>query len=192
MQPTTRYLALGLVLASTASASTRGHSRRGELARLDNGHATFTFTLATTSIEAEELVQTVELPVGMTATGLTVSIGGSTPSRAITMEPTNGRTTFDEIVRRMKDPALLERTGVATATLRVFPVQRGAPATVVIELTATGLVNAHSLVHLDDKVALLAAPEFDARESEPASETPELAIVTHRVEIAPVLVADRY
>jgi hypothetical protein len=140
-----------------ASASSRSH---GDLERIDNGHATLTFVFKSSSKDAREVIEAIELPVGMSATGLRISIEGSEAASAIAFAPKNGRDVYEGIVAQIKDPALLEYTGPNRATLRVFPVRRGAPATVVIELTATSLVNATELVHLGQRVSLLAAPRL--------------------------------
>jgi len=145
------FIALG---ASTAGASTLRHS----VEVTDNGHSTMTVVVTSHSVEGREVVQPVEIPVGMTATGLTVAICEEPALHSFATDKPTARQEYDDTVAMIKDPALLEYRDARHAMLRVFPVRRGAPAKVTIELTATSLVAAQKLVHVDEHVSVLAAP----------------------------------
>lgn len=150
-----------VVLAAGAHAAT-ARRPHGELELVRTGHATLTFVFDSQSADDREVVQSIELPVGMTVTALSVAMGDAEPVRSFAFAKLDGRATYDRIVEQIRDPALLEYRGERRASLRVFPVRRGAPATVVLELTATSLVHASQLVHLDAHVSLLAAPQLEA------------------------------
>ncbi len=154
----TFLLGLGISAAAAAAPS-------GELQVIDPGHATLTLTLRSTSVEAAEVVAPIELPYGMVATRLRVSAAGA-DMRSTTVAAGEGRGDYDAIVARLKDPALLELVGDRRATLHVYPVRRDAPATVVIELTARSLANAHELAYLDQATSLFAVPAGAAFEPE--------------------------
>ena len=128
--------------------------------RVDNGHATMTLAVTSQSREATEVAMPIELPVGMTATGISIAHSGSEPVHGFAFSVRDGRGRYEAIVQQIKDPALLEYDAAGHATLRVFPIRRDEPATVVIELTATSLVRANDLVHADEHVSLLAAPSI--------------------------------
>jgi hypothetical protein len=148
-----RALAIIVFTASTAAASTLHHP----VEVTDNGHSTITLILTSRSIEGREVVEPVEIPAGMTATALTVAIDGET-LHSFVADRKVARGQYDSTVALMKDPALLEYRDARHAVLRVFPVRRGAPAKVTIELTATSLAHANELTHLDVQVSLLADP----------------------------------
>jgi hypothetical protein len=150
-----------LLFTTVAEASTLRRSR-GELEVTDTGHATLTVVLKSSSIDGAEVVQEIDLPHGMTATGMSMAMGNEL-AVSVVVSPTFGRATYDEIVREIKDPALLEYRGDGRAVLRVFPVRRDTPATVVIELTATSLVSAADLRHLGKMTSLLAVPGVRVR-----------------------------
>ncbi len=149
-----RALAIVILGASTAGASTL--HRPTEVT--DNGHAKITLVVTSHSVEGREVVEPVEIPVGMTATALTVAIGDDAPVHSFAAATGSAREQYDDIVALLKDPALLEYRDARHAILRVFPVRRGAPAKVTIELTATSLVRANELAHLDAQTSLLADP----------------------------------
>src|SRR5690242_4336633 len=94
---------LFLLVSSTAYAG-----RHGALERVDNGHAKITFVFQTSSRDAVEIVQPIELPVAMTATGVAVAIGDAEPARSVPLRTAAARRVYDEIVREIRDPALLE------------------------------------------------------------------------------------
>ena len=158
-----RALFLTIILASAASAhaSQSGRAVRGELERIDNGHATLTFVLKTDSATPRELVETVELPVGMAATAITVSTDGGEPARSVAFASELGKDKYEGIVAAIKDPALLEYESPGRAVLHVFPVRKGMPATVVVELTAAALAEAHVVERLGPSVAFVAAPDLE-------------------------------
>jgi hypothetical protein len=152
-------IAAALACAGTAYASPTGVTR-GVLERVDNGHATLTFVLGTQSPEPTEIARLIDVPVGMTPTALTVSIGGREPARSQSFEPGIGEAQYAAIVAKIKDPALLEYVGPGRASLHVFPVSHGMEATVVIELTATSLAEVNKLERLGPTLAFVAAPDL--------------------------------
>jgi hypothetical protein len=158
----TPIAAVVLFLTTSAEASTL-HLARGELKLTRTGHATLTIVVRSTSVEAREVVQAIELPVGMTATAVSVAIGESDPVTSIAFARDEARANYESVVAMIKDPALLEHDGARRAILSVFPVRRDVPATVIIELTATSLVTANQLAHLDEHTSLVAAPNLHAR-----------------------------
>jgi hypothetical protein len=150
-----RALAIIILMASTAGASTLRHP----VEVTDNGHATITLVVTSRSVAGREVVEPIEIPVGMTATALTVAIDGES-LQSFAVNKHVARDQYDNTVAMIKDPALLEYRDDRHATLHVFPVRRGAPATVTIELTATSLVRANELAHLDAQTSLLADPYY--------------------------------
>jgi hypothetical protein len=144
-----------LVCASIAHASPY-RDTHGVLERIDNGHATLTFVVRTESREPIEVAHVIELPVGMTPTSLTVSLGGEQPITSDAYRTIAGKAWYEAIVAKAKDPALLEYVDSSRAKLRVFPVRRGANATVVIALTATSLARANQLVQLGPERSFVA------------------------------------
>ncbi len=151
---------VGLAIACWAPTAWASPRPRGILKRIDNGHATLTLAVTTQSREPTDVVIPIELPVGTTATGLTYTMAGSDPIRALAFEASGGHSRYDGIVAQIRDPALLEADGDGKVTLHVFPVRRGEGATVVVELTASSLVRANELVHVDERMSLLAAPDL--------------------------------
>jgi hypothetical protein len=139
---------VALVCASVAHASPY-RDTHGVLERIDNGHATLTFVIRTESREPTEVAHVIELPVGMTPTSLSVSIGDGQPTTSTAFRPHAGKGWYDALVASRKDRALLEYVDPNRAALRVFPVRRGAHATVVVELTATPLAQANDLERLE-------------------------------------------
>jgi|HubBroStandDraft_6_1064221.scaffolds.fasta_scaffold91471_3 hypothetical protein len=148
---------IAIILCVGGADASASHARRGELVVTGPGHATLTFVLHSASSEPSELVEPIELPVGMTATALHVSIDG-VELRSTSLASGDARASYDDVVRRLKDPALLEYRSEGVAILRVFPIRRDTPATVVVELTARSLAEAAVLVHLDSHVSLFAMP----------------------------------
>jgi hypothetical protein len=133
----------------------------GTLDRVDNGHLTLTFVLKTASADPREVVETIEVPVGMTATAITLSSADGEPVRSLAFETEQSKTKYDRIVAQIKDPALLEYVSPRRAILHVFPVSRAQPATIVVELTATGLAEAGGVQRLGPTVSFVAAPQLD-------------------------------
>jgi hypothetical protein len=142
-----------LVVATANAMASTVHSH--ELDVVAPGHATLTVVVTTRHADAERVTEQIDIPVGMTVTGMTLERTHATamPARAAS-------DTFDEIVRVMRDPALLEYAGDHRAQLSVFPVRAGAPAKIVIELTATSLVRAQGLPGLAADRSLLAREPF--------------------------------
>jgi len=155
-----------LLLASTAAEASTARARPGvptggRLAHavveaIDEGHATLTFVLTTTSREGREVIVPIDLPEGMTATGLTISMGRDAAESARTDMAGSARAYYDRTVVQIKDPALLEWAADGRLRLSVFPVVRGTPARVTIELTATD--QAADLACVDRATSLIAAP----------------------------------
>lgn len=101
-------------------------------------HATLRFELATKLRDAQTLQLPLELTHGTLVTGMTYSLGGELAIEAFTYDADEARTYFERIVARRKDPALLRMVQHTDRRdllqLAVFPVTRGVPATVTIEM----------------------------------------------------------
>ncbi|MBA3464948.1 MAG: hypothetical protein H0T46_33750 [Deltaproteobacteria bacterium] len=96
-------------------------------------HVTMTLALASRSRTARE----VGLPLFLSSQVTAVGLGLETPlgpEVGVAAEPAVARSTYEQIVSTMTDPALLEQLGPERFGLRVYPVARDAPATVTIEL----------------------------------------------------------
>ncbi|HEX5061683.1 MAG TPA: AgmX/PglI C-terminal domain-containing protein [Kofleriaceae bacterium] len=105
------------------------------------------FNIATKSREALTIRVPIELTSGTAVTGFRYGIGGEPTIEAITRSADDALMTFNRIVERQKDPALLRlvkrKEKRDMLELAVYPVTRGMPASVEIDLTlpqATRLV----------------------------------------------------
>lgn len=161
-----------LVLASTSAdaSNTRagaGVPRGGRLAHssfetVDDTHATLTFVLSTTSQTAREVIVPITLPDGMVATGLSLTMGDAPPLTGFAFARSSARDGYEDIVRQIVDPALLEYAGRGRLRLSVFPIARGTPARVTIQLTA--IEDASVETRVDGEVSILAAPGLDTHD----------------------------
>jgi hypothetical protein len=110
-------------------------------------HATLGFTISTRHRDARAIHLPIELSAGTAVTGMAYSIGGEALIEAIQRDAGYALSNFEAVVRRGNDPALLRRVAHDfkrdKLDLAVFPITRGMPARVTIELTlppATHLV----------------------------------------------------
>ncbi len=186
-RPRMRILHVAAVLllaATTAEASTArrltkapkgGTLSRAVLEAIDDDHATLTFVLTSNARQGSEVIVPIELPDGMIATGLTIAMGRAAGDSGIVYMAEAARGTYDRIVRQIKDPALLEWSDEGTLRLSVFPVVKGTPARVTIELTATS--EAINLARVTREMSLLAGPEIKGENDPYADYWPE-----HRTE----------
>lgn len=156
-----------LVRLSGVDDGTVEHASLAVADRPTGVHATLRFELATKLRDAQTLQLPLELTTGTRVIGMTYSIGGERPIEAFTHDAEEARSYFEAIVARAKDPALLRmvETGGQRDRLQlaVFPVTRGMPATVTIEML---LPDAEQLVfdpgpHQSTRTVKL--PERDAR-----------------------------
>lgn len=131
------------------------------LEAIDDEHAILTFVLTTTAAGARELIVPIELPEGMIATGLSVAMGKAPADSAVPVVARAARGTYDRIVEQIRDPALLEWMGDERLKLSVFPVVKGVPARVTIELTTTPGAASGRSARVDQQMSLLAAPGID-------------------------------
>lgn len=74
------------------------------------------------------------LPRGVTISDLTMIIDG-VPIQAQILEKDEARRIYDEIVRQLRDPALLEYVGTDAIQASVFPIPAGSQRTLQIEYT---------------------------------------------------------
>ncbi|CAN5923782.1 hypothetical protein BH11MYX3_BH11MYX3_00390 [soil metagenome] len=170
-----------LLLASTAGQASTARPRphppkRANLAHavleaIDDDHATLSFVLTSNSRQGKEVIVPIDLPEGMTATGMTLAMGRAAGDSGVALVSEAARRTYDSIVRMIKDPALLEWTSEGRLQLSVFPVVKGTPARVTIELTATS--EASNLNRVTRQLSLLASPEIAGHSDPYADYWPE-------------------
>jgi hypothetical protein len=172
--------ALLLVTVAAAEASTAhriaGRPSSGKLAHavvedVDDEHAVLTFVLTTNARGPQEVTVPIDLPMGMAATGLSIAMGrdAAMSARALRAEDASG--VYAQVVREIRDPALLEITEEGGMKLSVFPVTRGVPARVTIELTSVDKLD--GLLSVNYATSLVAAPETYDRNDEYASYWPQ-------------------
>jgi len=164
-----RTLPIALLLLVTAAAAEASSHRRiagapssGKLAHavlenVDDDHAVLTFVLTTTKRGPQEVTVPIDLPMGMAATGLSIAMGRepAMSARALRAESASG--IYEGVVREIRDPALLEITEEGGMKLSVFPVTRGIPARVTIELTSVDKLD--GLLAVNYATSLIAAPD---------------------------------
>jgi hypothetical protein len=101
--------------------------------------ASLTFRISTKSRSARDVRVPLEVSRAIGLTGLSYSIGGEPAIVAVVHDAEDARRFYRDIVEGKQDPALLrqvKRTGERDHhELAVFPVTRGMPATVTIEMT---------------------------------------------------------
>jgi uncharacterized protein YegL len=92
-------------------------------ARIQDGVATteVKMLLRNDSRGLGEKILLLPLPAGATADGLEMLVNGK-PTKSEVLDAPKARGIYEEIVRRRRDPALLEYMGRDTLRLRVFPV----------------------------------------------------------------------
>jgi hypothetical protein len=97
----------------------------------------------------------------MAATGLSIAMGreAAMTARALTAQSASG--IYQQVVSHIRDPALLEITEEGGMQLSVFPVTRGVPVRITIELTAVDKVE--GLAHVTYETSLIAAPITEPR-----------------------------
>jgi hypothetical protein len=166
--PRMRTLPIALLLVTATAAAEASTARRiagapssGKLAhavveQVDDDHAVLTFVLTTTARGPQEITVPIDLPMGMAATGLSIAMGRDVAMSAVPLRAENARGIYDQVVRQVRDPALLEVTEEGGMLLSVFPVTRGVPARVTIELTAVDKVE--GLARVNYTTSLVAAP----------------------------------
>lgn len=129
--------------------------------------ATLRFELSTKLRDAQTLRLPIALTKGTRVTGMTYSIGGERPIEAFTHDAEEARTYFEAIVDRRRDPALLrmvENTDKHDLLqLAVFPVTRGMPASVTVEMLLPGAEQIVFDPGPHQRTRTLKLPEHDAR-----------------------------
>lgn len=143
---------LALLLLSTATAAA---STAHRIEQVDRDHATMSITLTTRARTPQELVVPVEVPDGMAITGLTIRIGREEPLVGRPLRAWYARTIYDDVVREIRDPALLEATEQGIR-LSVFPITRTTPARITIELTAVDQLE--GLARVEPNLSFVAVP----------------------------------
>jgi hypothetical protein len=175
--------ALLLVTVAAAEASTprriAGAPTGGKLAHavvenVDDDHAVLTFVLTTTKRGPQEVTVPIDLPLGMVATGLSIAMGREAAMSARPLRASSATGIYDLVVREVRDPALLEITEEDGMKLSVFPVTRGVPARVTIELTSVDKVDdLDGLPHVTSATSLIAAPAVYDRDDAYTSYWPQ-------------------
>lgn len=163
-----RTLPLALLLVSVVTAAEASTARRipgapssGKLAHavvenVDDDHAVLTFVLTTTARGPQEITVPIDLPMGMAATGLSIAMGRDAAMSARPLRAESASGIYSEVVSQIRDPALLEITEDGLMKLSVFPVTRGVPARVTIELTSVDKLE--DLLSVNRVTSLIAAP----------------------------------
>lgn len=172
--------ALLLVTVAAAEASTprriAGAPTGGKLAHavvenVDDDHAVLTFVLTTTKRGPQEVTVPIDLPLGMAATGLSIAMGREAAMSARPLRAASASGIYDQVVREIRDPALLEITEEDGMRLSVFPVTRGVPARITIELTSVNKLN--GLLSVNYATSLIAAPAVYDRDDAYADYWPQ-------------------
>lgn len=105
----------------------------------DGATASLTFRISTKSRSARDVRVPLEVSRAIGVTGLSYNIGGEPAIGAVVRDASEALQFYKDIVAGREDPALLrqiKRTGERDHhELAVFPITRGMPATVTIELT---------------------------------------------------------
>ena len=164
-----RTLLVSALLLATAAAAEASTSRRIE--RVDEDHARLKVVVTTSARGMQEVILPITVPDGMVVTGLSITVGREAPMVARPLLAASARNIYDQVVREIRDPALLETTETGGFQLSVFPVTRAAPARVVIELTAIDKVE--GLAHVTHATSLVAAPMMYDRDDPYADYWPE-------------------
>lgn len=98
--------------------------------------------IATTELEAtfrnhtgaqQEATWILPIPEGSTADGFTMTMGGKEMEGEV-LDAGNARRVYEDIVRRRRDPGLLEYFGQGCLRARIFPIEPGAEARVKVRL----------------------------------------------------------
>jgi hypothetical protein len=183
-------IALLLVTVAAAEASTArriaGAPSGGKLAHavvetVDDDHAVLTFVLTTTKRGPQEVTVPIDLPIGMAATGLSIAMGKDAAISARPLRAEYATGIYNQVVSEIRDPALLEITDEGGMKLSVFPVTRGVPARITIELTSVDKLE--GVLRVNQGTSLIAAPATYDRTDAYASYWPE-----HR-EVIPEVIA---
>src|SRR5690606_41230474 len=87
------------------------------------------------------------LPVGAAVSDLVMWVDGK-PVEARILDADEARRTYDEIVRRMRDPALLEYIGAGAIQASVFPIQPLSEGQIANEYSQP-LPAHHRLIHYE-------------------------------------------
>jgi hypothetical protein len=155
-----------------------------KLSPVDDDHAKLRLVLATTSKDAREVSVPITLPDRFVVTGLSLSMPGEDSVVARVRVTMAARATYDRVVEDIKDPALVEWTDDRHVMLRVFPVARGASATVTLELAAIRTTTSY----VNEQRSLLAVPSW-AHDSAPADDDYEAYWPPHNDDPATPVVA---
>jgi len=125
--------AAGVLVPRDGSAPIRVRSQRVSAA-VENGIARTTVrqTFVNPHGRALEAIYTFPVPDGAALVDVAMEVGGQR-LEGLVVERKKARQIYDSIVRRKKDPALVEQIGRNTFRLSVFPVLPGQPT--VVELT---------------------------------------------------------
>jgi len=160
-----RTLLLLLLIAGTAEASTKHGPRLAHrvVESIDDDHAVLSFVLGTNKRGPQEVTVPIEIPIGMAATGLSIAMGDDAGMSAVPLRAELARGVYNDVVREIRDPALLEIDADGTMMLSVFPLTRGLPARITIELTAMEKAEGH----VTRTRSLVAAPGARERNRDP-------------------------
>jgi len=126
-----------------------------KMSSLGEDRARLRIVVATTSKVAREVTVPITIPDGFVVTGLSVSMTGE---EAVVGKPRLAivaREKYEQVVRQLIDPALLEWKADGQAVLRVFPVTRRVSATVTLELA---MQSTEIGARLDRQTSLVAVP----------------------------------
>ncbi|HET7630882.1 MAG TPA: VIT domain-containing protein [Gemmatimonadaceae bacterium] len=106
-------------------------------ARLDGRvlHYTVTEQFTNRGARLGEADYLFPLPAGAAFRNLKLSIDGRMVAGE-TMDATSARAVYEEIVRKLRDPALVEWMGAGLLRARIFPIQAGETRTVSVEFDA--------------------------------------------------------
>lgn len=116
-----------------------------------------TVVLSTTSDKPAEVVRDIELPPGMVATAMSLTMAGE-HDESVLMSAGGAMSRYSWNVWRRRDPALLEYVDDQHAQLRVFPVLRDAPAVVVIDVVPKASASEQMVPYLGRFASLYCEP----------------------------------
>lgn len=138
---------------SVAASPTRlaiGHVRRGDIDRThvrvvdteDGPHLRWTLQVSSPARSSTEVIVPLVVPRHVAIVGFELAITGQPAFEAIAVTRSHARAHYETLTRQVDDPALLEIVASGdtsdTLQLRVFPIARGAPGTVVIDMAIPG------------------------------------------------------
>lgn len=161
-----RFLQSLLILLAAAAPSFAQVQRSGSTVRIDLDGRVARYEVSETFVNRGRAVGEADyllpMPTGAAFEDLALSINGEMITGE-TMNADRARSVYEEIVRKMRDPALVEWMGHGLFRARIFPIQPGEEKKVVVRFRAVvpregdalridwlGVANAFTISYPDD------------------------------------------